>query len=250
VPRLRRILYAPVLRAFGGRLHQLYAGGAPLDPEVARQFERMGLRIFEGYGLSETSPVIATNTPRAYRLGSVGRPLPGVEVRIVNGEIQTRGPHVMRGYLDRPDLTAQVMDPDGWFKTGDLGRLDDDGYLHVTGRAKDVIVLGGGKKVYPDEVELLLADHPAFAEVCVLGMPSRQMRGHEEVCAVVVPHGDDASDDAHAEVARMLAGLAQFKHPTRVLVRREPIPRTTTRKAKRQALAAWIHATVDLEQAA
>ncbi|HEY5952307.1 MAG TPA: AMP-binding protein, partial [Kofleriaceae bacterium] len=115
IPAVRRWLHAPVLRAFGGSLHQLYSGGAALDVDVARGFERMGLRIFQGYGLSETSPVISTNTPSAYRIGSVGRPLPGVEVRISNeGEIQTRGPHVMRGYVDRPDLTAAVLDGDGW----------------------------------------------------------------------------------------------------------------------------------------
>lgn len=240
VAAVRRVLHAPVLRALGGSLRQLYSGGAALDVEVARGFERMGLRIFQGYGLTETSPVIALNTPRAYRLGSVGRPLPGIEVRISpEGEIQTRGPHVMRGYVDRPDLTAAVLDADGWLRTGDLGHLDADGYLHVTGRAKDVIVLGGGKKVYPDEVEQLLAQHPAFAEVCVLGVTGR--RGHEEVCAVVVPTADDPLD-AEAEVARALASLAAFKRPTRVVVRREPIPRTTTRKAKRAELAAWLSA--------
>ncbi|HEU4610965.1 MAG TPA: AMP-binding protein [Kofleriaceae bacterium] len=240
VAALRRVLHAPVLRAFGGSLHQLYSGGAALDVEVARGFERMGLRILLGYGLSETSPVIATNTPRAYRIGSVGRPLRGVEVRISpEGEIQTRGPHVMRGYVGRPDLTAAVLDADGWLRTGDLGHLDADGYLHVTGRAKDVIVLGGGKKVYPDEVEQVLAQHPAFAEVCVLGVAAR--RGNEEVCAVVVPAADDTLD-AEAEVGRALASLAAFKRPTRVVVRREPIPRTTTRKAKRAELAAWLSA--------
>jgi long-chain acyl-CoA synthetase len=240
VPAVRRLLHAPVLRAFGGHLHQLYSGGAALDVDVARGFERMGLCIFQGYGLSETSPVISTNTPRAYRLGSVGRPLPDVEVRISpEGEIQTRGPHVMRGYVDRPDLTAAVLDADGWLRTGDLGHLDADGYLHVTGRAKDVIVLGGGKKVYPDEVEQLLAQHAGFAEVCVLGVAAR--RGNEEVCAVIVPAASDIVD-AEAEVARVVAPLAAFKRPTRVVVRREPIPRTTTRKAKRAALAAWIAA--------
>lgn len=241
IPAVRRFLFAPVLGAFGGNLHQLYSGGAALDPDVARRFERMGLRILEGYGLSETSPVIATNTPRAYRLGSVGRPLPGVEVRISSeGEIQTRGPHVMRGYVDRPDLTAAVLDDEGWLATGDLGRLDADGYLHVTGRAKDVIVLGGGKKVYPDEVEQLLAQHAGFAEVCVLGVAARH--GNEDVCAVVVPAPGCEELDAEAEVAGALASLAAFKRPTRVLVRKEPIPRTTTRKAKRSALGAWVTA--------
>lgn len=240
LPAVRRLLHAPVLRAFGGSLHQLYSGGAALDVDVARGFERMGLPIFQGYGLSETSPVIAMSSPGAYRVGSVGRPLPGVEVRIsTEGEIQTRGPHVMRGYVDRPDLTAAVLGEDGWLRTGDLGRLDADGYLYVTGRAKDVIVLGGGKKVYPDEVEQVLAQHAGFAEVCVLGVAARH--GNEEVCAVIVP-ASPGELDAEAEVARALAAIAAFKRPTRVVVRREPIPRTTTRKAKRAALAAWLTA--------
>jgi len=242
LPRLRRLLHAPILRNFGGHLHQLYSGGAALDLQVARTFERMGLPILQGYGLSETSPVISTNGSRSYRIGSVGRPLPGVEVRISpEGEIQARGPNVMRGYVDRPDLTAEVLDADGWLRTGDLGHLDDQGFLHVTGRAKDVIVLGGGKKVYPDEVEAVLADSPAFAEVVVLGARARG-HGHEEVCAIVVPApgASDCVDVASAEIARCLAGVASFKRPTRVVIRREPIPRTTTRKAKRNALAAWI----------
>ncbi len=242
-PRVKRLLHTPILRGFGGRLRQLYSGGAALEVGVGRRFESMGLRVFEGYGLSETSPVIATNTPGAYRLGSVGRPLPGVEVKIsADGEIHTRGPNVMRGYVDRLDLTAAVLGHDGWLRTGDLGHLDADGYLYVTGRAKEVIVLGGGKKVYPDEVELALAQHPAFTEVCVLGIPGRH--GHDEVCAVVVPAASALTDEviaaAEADVAHALAGIAAYKRPTRVLVRREAIPRTTTRKAKRTALLAWV----------
>jgi long-chain acyl-CoA synthetase len=241
VPALRRLLHAPVLRAFGGSLRRLYSGGAALDSDVARAFGRMGLRILQGYGLSETSPVIAINTPRAHRLGSVGRPLPGVQVRLAHGgEIQTRGPHVMRGYVDRPDLTAAVLDGNGWLRTGDLGYLDRDGFLYVTGRAKDVIVLGGGKKVYPDEVEQVLARHPKFAEVCVLGVPARH--GNDEVCAIVVPADDASTFDVDVEVARVLGSIASFKRPTRVVVRRKPIPRTTTRKAKRALLAAWLEA--------
>jgi long-chain acyl-CoA synthetase len=241
IPALRRLLHAPVLRELGGSLRRLYSGGAALDTDVARAFGRMGLTILQGYGLSETSPVISTNTPRAHRIGSVGRALPGVQVRIAHGgEIETRGPHVMRGYVDRPDLTAAVLDDSGWLRTGDLGYIDPDGFLYVTGRAKDVIVLGGGKKVYPDEVEQVLARLPQFAEVCVLGVPARH--GNDEVCAIVVPAGDHDVINADAEVARAVASVAAFKRPTRVLVRREPLPRTTTRKAKRVLLAAWVEA--------
>jgi long-chain acyl-CoA synthetase len=255
----RRALYAPVLRQLGGCLRAFYCGGAALDLEVALFFERMGIPIYQGYGLSETSPVISTNTPRRNRLGSVGRPLDGVEVRIERksesdpeGEILTRGPHVMRGYLYRPDLTAEMIDADGWLHTGDLGCLDDDGYLYVTGRCKDLIVLGGGKKVHPDEVEEVLAQSPTFKEVCVLGAPSRSplSRGFDEVCAVVVPTAEMSRDVARdgeamqtameAEVARLAARLAQFKRPTRVVVRRESLPTTAIRKLKRPVLRRWL----------
>jgi long-chain acyl-CoA synthetase len=255
----RRALHAPVLKHFGGSLRAFYCGGAALDLDVALFFERLGIPVYQGYGLSETSPVISTNSPRANRLGSDGRPLDGVEVRIEKksesdpeGEILTRGPHVMRGYLYRADLTAEMLDEQGWLHTGDLGCLDDDGYLYVTGRCKDLIVLGGGKKVHPDEVEELLAQSTAFKEVCVLGAPSRSplSRGFDEVCAVVVPAAEMSCDVARdgealqlemqAEVARLAARLAQFKRPTRVVVRRESLPITATRKLKRPVLRRWL----------
>src|SRR5690606_16628731 len=142
------------------------------------------------------------NTPWANRIGSVGRPLPGVEVRIATrpgsadpGEILTRGPHVMRGYVGQDALTREVIDGEGWLHTGDLGHLDADGFLYVTGRAKDVIGLGGGRKVPPDEVQEHLGRSALFAEVCVLAVPTRagMARGSDEVCAVVVPRPELAA---------------------------------------------------------
>jgi long-chain acyl-CoA synthetase len=241
---LRRAWMTPVLKTFGGHLRAAYSGGAPLPPSVARFFLRLGLPIYQGYGLSETGPVIATNTPSANRLGSVGRPLDGVEVQIRDGEICTRGPHVMRGYLDRADLTDQVLDASGWLRTGDLGTLDGDGFLHVTGRAKDLIVLGGGKKVHPDEIEELIAQSLDLAEACVLGAPARSemLRGSDEVCAVVVPaehvRGEPHEVRAHceAEIERLCTRVASFKRPTRVVVRRVPLPRSTNRKVLRRQL--------------
>ncbi len=255
----KRVLFSPVLSAFAPSLRACYSGGAALEQSVARFFASMGVPIYQGYGLTETSPVIATNSPRANRVGSVGRPLRGVDVRIArkspddaSGEIQTRGPHVMAGYLDAPEATREVLDDDGWLSTGDLGYLDQDSYLFVTGRSKDLVVLGGGKKVHPDEVEESLIQSPLFQEVCALGLPARSAaaRGFDEVCAVVVPsaelrarHEGDAETLRAAveeEVARACERLATFKRPTRVELRFEALPRTATRKLRRPAVAALL----------
>jgi len=259
---VRRTMFAPVLKSFGPELRVFYSGGAALDSEVATFFERMGIPVYQGYGLSETSPVIATSSPSAQRLGSVGKPLEGVEVRIAKkdeadetGEILTRGPHLMSGYLRRPDLTREMIDDDGWLHTGDLGRSDEDGFLFVTGRSKDLIVLGGGKKVHPDEVEDVLGKSLLFKEVFVVGAPaeSAMAKGFDEVCAVIIPEdalvatlqckdvlAEALDAEIKSEVARLAKALAAFKRPTRILIRHEALPKTATRKLKRPLVLDWI----------
>ncbi len=256
VPAVRRALFRSLHARLGGRLRVLVSGGAPLDPEVERFYETIGTPILSGYGLTETGPVISVNTPASRRIGSVGRPLPGVEVRIFpDGEIATRGPHVMAGYQGRPDLTREVMDPEGWFHTGDLGRLDPEGYLFVTGRSKNLIVLADGTKVQPEEVEAVLSQGEDLEEVCVIGVRSRSglRAGSEEAWAVAVPsralrdrhfgRPDLVAGDAAAAIGRLSAALAPHKRPSRVVVRDEPLPRTTTRKVRRAAVASWAEAT-------
>jgi long-chain acyl-CoA synthetase len=257
--RLRRALFKPVLKLFAPSLRDCYCGGAALDPEVQTFFERMGIPMYPGYGLSEASPVISANCPRASRLGSVGRPFAGVEVRILKkdardqvGEILTRGPHIMAGYRANTAATAEAINADGWLLTGDLGYLDDDGFLWVTGRSKDLVVLGGGKKVHPDEVEEAILRSPLFQEACVVGAPARSgmAAGFDEVCAVVVPGpdmlgaaaGDAAALEAavHDELARMVEPVASFKRPTRIAVRSEALPRTVTRKVQRPLVREWL----------
>lgn len=268
---LRRALFAPLHHELGGALRDFICGGAPLDPAVAQFFECLGFSVYQGYGMTETSPAIATNAPGANRLGSVGRPLPGVAVRIDpahatvgDGEILTRGPHLMRGYFRREDLTLEAMDTEGWLHTGDIGRFDRDGYLYVTGRIKDLIVLGGGKKVLPEEVEAELGASPLFAEVCVVGRRARDgiAAGTESVCAVVVPSAvllaaverrtalDEVRTNgrsnralheaAEREVEGAVRDLAAFKRPTSVVVRLEELPKTSTRKVRRTLVREWL----------
>lgn len=247
----RRRLFARIHSRFGNALQYFVCGGAPLAPATERFFARIGLPVYQGYGLAESSPIISTNGPVGARAGSVGRPLPGIEIRISakdGGEILTRGPHVMRGYFGDEILTRSLIDRDGWLHTGDIGYLDRNGFLHVSGRKKNVIVLGSGKKVQPEELEAVLFDHPDFQEGCVIGVPAVRgiQKGSEEVCAIVVASDAairrSAGSAANLELAlrrvlddRALA-LSPCKRPTRFILRNEPLPRTSTRKVRRPSL--------------
>ena len=164
-----RMLYSKVRAGLGGRIETFISGGAPLGRELAEWYAAIGIRIHEGYGLTETSPVIAVNTPGAHKIGTVGKPLPNVEVRIADdGEVLVRGPSVFKQYWNKPKETQEAF-VDGWFKTGDIGNLDADGFLSITDRKKDLIKTSGGKFIAPQPIENSLKHNVLIAEAVVLG---------------------------------------------------------------------------------
>ncbi len=251
VPLLARLLLPELERRPPGHLRTLFAGGAPLAPGLVDAYAALGIPLFQGYGLTETAPTVAMNTAEHHRRGSVGRPLPGTEVRVdrrcgsvgdaesTDGEILVRSPAVMAGYWDDEAATREAVDDDGWLHTGDLGHLDADGFLFVTGRAKDLIVLESGKKVQPEEVEGALQHSDLFADVCVVGVATDSASGQtgEQVCAVVVPRAPMTEEEVQAEVARLTRGLSGYKRPRLVDVWDAPLPMTAKRSVRRMEVA-------------
>lgn len=243
---IRKMLFRFIHRKFGGKFKGCLSGGAPLDVSLGKFFERVGIRIFEGYGLSEASPVVSVNTAKHYRLGSVGRALPNVEAKIdkKTGELLVRGDNVMKGYYNRPELTAEVIDTDGWLHTGDIAKIDKDGFIFITGRIKSMIVLSGGKKVFPEDVEAVLEPSPKFAEICVFGAKRSggSKDGTEDIFVAIVPSQevlDSVTDEEElnkvirAEVKTLSEKLSSYKRPSNIIITKELFPRTATKKVKR-----------------
>jgi long-chain acyl-CoA synthetase len=239
-----RLIFSSAHRAFGSRFRFFASGGARLDPEVMKGLEALGFTVLEGYGLTETSPIVAFNPLSKRKPGSAGKALPPAEIRIIEpsetgeGEIAVRGPMVMKGYYKNPSATADVI-KEGWFLTGDIGTLDRDGYLYITGRSKEVIVLASGKNIYPEEIEQLYMTAPLIKEICVLG--SDDERTSDALHAVIVPdiayaqaHGiSNIHEEIKWAVNDISTGLASYMRLKGFTVHKEPLPRTPLGKLRR-----------------
>ena len=250
---IRKKLFPSIHKKFGGKFRGCLSGGAPLDIEIAKFMQTVGIKVYEGYGLSEASPVVSLNTDEAMKLGSVGKTIPGVEARIdeETGELLVKGDNIMKGYYNNPELTAEVIDKDGWLHTGDIAEIDNEGFIFITGRIKNMIVLNGGKKVFPEEVEAILSQSELIQEVCVLSVKriGGQKDGTEDVAAVVVPKQEiieqyndekELEQVVKADVKELSQQLSVFKRPAKIIVLKENLPRTATSKIKRREVKAMI----------
>ena len=239
-----RLFFAAIHRQFGPRLRLFGVGGARFDSEVAESFRDMGFGMLQAFGMTETAALITVALAKSHAVGTAGVPLPHVEIRIDGmdengtGEVLVRGENVMLGYYKNPQATAEAL-KDGWLHTGDLGYIDRRGYLRITGRRKDVIVLSSGKNIYPEEIERFYQSGSAsIKEICVVGVPDEE---GERLHAVIVPDFEalksrevvNSYDAIRYEMESLSERLPGYKRVLSLEIRQEPLPRTTTRKIKR-----------------
>lgn len=247
---IRRILFKPLINALGGNMRFIISGGAPLDKKVAKWFNDIGIHLVQGYGLTETSPVISAEDDTFIRYGSVGKIMKSVEVKIEDkdangiGEIVVKGPNVMLGYYNEPELTKEVLE-NGWFHTGDLGYIDADGFLFITGRKKNLIVLKNGKKVFPEELEILINRLDGVEESFVYGLPDKEDLNNVKVAvkivynevAIKMKYPDINEQELHdifwTKIKEINKTLPMYKYIKHLDLSREPLVKTTTNKVKR-----------------
>ena len=248
---IRKKLFKPVLDALGGHMRFIISGGAPLDKRVAQGFNELGIELAQGYGLTETSPVIAAENAYKKRSGSIGFPMDNIELEIVDkdengiGELRVKGPNVMLGYYDNEEETRKVI-RDGWFYTGDLGYIDKDGFVFLTGRQKDMIVLKNGKKVFPEELEVLINRLDLVEECIVYGMPDEKDKNDLKLSVKVVYNKDvakekypNATEDELRKVIwekikEINKTFPPYKYIKNMILADEELIKTTTKKVKRQ----------------
>ena len=248
---IRRKLFKEIIGQMGGQLKYIISGGAPLSARVSQGFTDLGIEIYQGYGLTETSPVLAAENKGHIRAGSIGRPLPAVKIEFMDkdedgmGELCAKAPNVMLGYYNNEELTKDVI-RDGWFHTGDLGYMDKDGYIFLTGRKKDMIVLKNGKKAFPEEIELLMNKIPGVADSFVFGEPidgdwtdlrialqvQYSAKEIEEVYGVDTP--DRIRDVLWEKIKEVNQTIPHYKRVTDLYLTEEPFIKTTSLKIKRK----------------
>jgi len=258
-PRLElsRILFKQVHNAFGGELRAIFAGGAFCEPQMIQFFYDLGVQVAIGYGLTEAGTAITLNDFKPFRADTVGKPLPGVEVKIVNpdvdgiGQVATRSKTVMSHYLDDPELTGETI-IDGWLMTGDLGRFDSTGHLQLFGRVKNMIVTEEGKNVYPEDIERAFDDLPV-KELCVFAAnyvwPERSMLGEKLIIALRLNEGQELTEELIRDLSRRNNSLLNFKRLSGYMLWDADFPRTASMKIKRFALAEEIRERLDRQAA-
>ena len=246
---LRKQLFKEVHESLGPKLKLVVTGGAALDPETEKGFNDLGFDVEQGYGLTETAPVIAAETPKCRRLGSIGKKFPSVEVKIDDpdeegiGELMAKGPSIMLGYYENEEATKSALESDGWFHTGDLARIDKDGFIYIAGRKKSVIVLNNGKNVFPEEIETLLNKVEGIKETFVY--EKKEDDGDVKVCVEIVYDKEMIKDLYHIEdeekikeflwkkVKEVNKLMPKYKYVREMIVTEEPLIKTTTLKIKR-----------------
>lgn len=250
----RKKIFANVIEAFGGRLEKIICGGAALDPLLIETFENFGISIYEGYGITECSPLAAVTPYYARKYGSVGTSVPCCEARIMGtgigdfgyleGEIQIKGDNVMLGYYDNEKANTLAFTEDGWFKTGDIGYIDDDGYIFITGRLKSVIVLNNGKNVFPEEIEEYLSHIPQIKECVVVGRAD--CNENVVITAVIYPNYEELPENAseddiiailNTEIDKINKKLPIFKRVLDIDLRDTEFEKTTSKKIKRHLVS-------------
>lgn len=245
---IRKKIFAEIHNNLGGKLKILVAGGAALDPETSKGFNELGFNLWQGYGLTETSPVIAVELAGSQRIGSIGKKFPSVEVKTLDqdkegiGELLVKGSSVMIGYYNNEEATQKAIDKEGWFHTGDLAKIDKDGYIYITGRKKDVIVLQNGKNIYPEELEILINKVQGIKETMVYGMPED---GDLTISAKVVydknlikevyklETKEEIEKFINDEIKKINKTMPAYKYIRNVIITEEELIKTTTLKIKR-----------------
>ena len=244
---IRPKLFKPITSKLGGKIRMVISGASGIDPKVADGFRDFGIYVVQGYGLTETSPVLAAENVKYYKTGSTGLPMPGVELQIDNpneqgiGEIKAKGPNVMLGYYENEEETNKVL-KDGWFYTGDLGYMDKDGFLYITGRKKNVIVLKNGKNVYPEELEVLIGNLPYVKENMVFG----KEKDDDLVVSAKIVYNQDYMKDNYPDktqediekiiwedIKEINKTMPNYKHIKNIIVTDQEMIKTTTAKIKR-----------------